>query len=57
MNRLEELLKMNHVKEKETPSLIEISREDFDILDIEQDVMYRIIEEDGTITMKKGVNR
>lgn len=41
-------------KKEET---ITISREDFDLLDIEQDVLYNIIEEDGTITIKKGVNR
>lgn len=39
------------------PSTIEITREDFELLDVEEDVMYHIIEEDGTITAKKGENR
>lgn len=35
---------------------VDISREDFELLDVEQDVMYRIIEENGTVTFRKGEN-
>lgn len=36
--------------------VVEISREDFDLLEVEQDVLYHIFEEDGSITVRKGVN-
>lgn len=36
---------------------IEISREDFDLLDVEEEVIYHIVEEDGTITIRKGENK
>lgn len=39
------------------PKTIEITREDYDLLDVEQDTTYHIIEEDGTVTIRKGVNR
>lgn len=36
---------------------VNISREDFDLLDAEEDgVIYYITEEDGSITMKRGAN-
>ena len=35
---------------------IELSREDFDLLDVEDEVIYHIYEEDGTMTVKMGVN-
>lgn len=50
-------LKEEQFEPNKTPSTIEISREDFELLDVEEDVMYHITEEDGTITIKKGVNR
>lgn len=41
-------------KKKES---VNISREDFDLLDAEEDgVIYYITEEDGSITMKRGAN-
>ena len=49
-------LKEESFEPKQKESTIEISREDFNLLDVEDDVMYHIIEEDGTITIKKGVN-
>lgn len=49
-------LKEESFEPKPKESTIEISREDFNLLDVEDDVMYHIIEEDGTITIKKGVN-
>ena len=60
LNKAKEKLKargIDNAFEDPKPSTIEISREDFELLDIEEDVMYHIIEEDGTITIKKGVNR
>lgn len=39
------------------PSTIEISREDFDLLDVEENAIYHIVEEDGTITIRKGENK
>lgn len=43
---------------KKEPLTIEISREDFDLLDVETDgTIYHIVENDGTITIKKGENR
>lgn len=42
--------------ESKTSLVVEITREDFDLLDVEDDVVYHIIEEDGTTTIKKGVN-
>lgn len=36
--------------------VVEITREDFDLLEIEQEVIYYIFEEDGSITVRKGEN-
>lgn len=56
--RIEELgLKAKDFERKPKPSTIEISREDFDLLDVEADETYHIIETDGTVTIKKGVNK
>lgn len=44
-------------EKKSTPAIIEISREDFELLDVEQDATYHIIEDDGTITIRKGENK
>lgn len=43
--------------ENSAPEIIEISREDFDLLDVEKEVIYHIVEEDGTITIRKGENK
>lgn len=43
--------------ENSAPEIIEISREDFDLLDVEQDAIYHIIEDDGSITIRKGENK
>lgn len=56
MNRLDELLRLNNVEQPKKIEIIVITREDFEMLDVEQDVIYHIYEEDGTITIKKGKN-
>lgn len=51
-------LKEESFEPKREPSTIEISREDFDLLDVEEDgAMYYITEADGTITIRKGENK
>lgn len=57
MDKIERLLNRNKIKPKQTPIIIEITREDFDLLDVEENVTYHIAEEDGTVTIRKGVNR
>lgn len=59
MSKLDELLKLNGLKSEKKPiePVTTISREDYDLLDVEQDTTYHIIEEDGTVTIRKGVNR
>lgn len=43
---------------KKEPLVVEITREDFNLLHVEEDgVIYQILENDGTLTIKKGVNR
>lgn len=54
--KLDELLKLNGVTQPKKIEIIEITREDFEMLDVEQDVIYHIYEEDGTMTIKKGIN-
>ena len=56
INKIMNELGKENFEPKQKESTIEISREDFNLLDVEDDVMYHIIEEDGTITIKKGVN-
>ena len=63
MATIDELLTLNGIDEytpnypiNPKPTVIEISREDFDLLEVEDDVTYHIIEEDGTITIRKGAN-
>lgn len=50
-------LKEKEFEPKPKESTIEISREDFDLLDVEEEVIYHIVEEDGTITIRKGENK
>lgn len=51
-------LKEESFEPKREPSTIKISREDFDLLDVEEDgAMYYITEADGTITIRKGENK
>ena len=57
MSKLNELLKLNHLKSAEMPkeSTVEISRFEFDLLEMTySDTTYRILEDDGTITIVKG---
>lgn len=57
INKAKEKLKKRGIDAFEPKeSTIEISREDFDLLDVEEEVIYHIVEEDGTITIKKGRN-
>lgn len=59
MGKLEKLLELNGIRSnrRQTPETVEISREDFDLLDVEQEVIYHIFEEDGTVTVRKGENK
>lgn len=62
MNKLDELLKMNHVQNtapitKPKTETITLTREDFNLLDAEENVTYNILEEDDSVTIKKGTNR
>ena len=57
MSKLNELLKLNHIKSAEKPkeSTVEISRFEFDLLEMTySDTTYRILEDDGSITTVKG---
>ena len=57
MSKLNELLKLNHLKSAEKPkeSTVEISRFEFDLLEMTYaDTTYRILEDDGSITTVKG---
>lgn len=62
MSKFDELMKMNHVQNtapitKTKSETITLTREDFNLLDAEENVTYNILEEDGSITIKKGTNR
>lgn len=60
MGKIEELLKRNGIKEKPKKQLktLEITAEDFALLDAEdEDTIYYIIAEDGSVRIKKGENR
>ena len=57
MSKLQELLKLNHLKSAEMPkeSTVEISRFEFDLLEMTySDTTYRILEDDGSITTVEG---
>lgn len=57
MTNLEKLMRMNHVKSavKPAPTIVEISRFEFDLLEMTyNDTTYRILEDDGSITTVKG---
>lgn len=56
MNKLG--LKKQDFEPKKESLVVEITREDFNLLHVEEDgVIYHILEEDGAVTIKKGVNR
>lgn len=44
------------LRKPEAAENVNISREDFELLDVEQDVIYYIFEDDGSVTIRKGVN-
>lgn len=60
MSKIEELLKRNGIKEepKQKPlKTLEITAEDFNLLDVEdENTIYYIINEDNSVTIKKGEN-
>ena len=63
MADINKLIAMGKVKAEDfkpkpkAPEIVNISREEFNLLDAEEDnVIYYITEEDETITIKRGVN-
>lgn len=60
MDKLKFLMQKNHIKSVKEHKVLteEITREEFDLLDMQDDnTIYYILEDDGTITIVKGENK